>query len=161
MAILYSDIESEEYSKHYGKTKFDIIGSGKQKSEAAVLKGNVRVVYDTLSCHRLLAFDQVAFGWKFSEDVTIIDGTLRVSGEVPGSFAMKTFIYDRDDPSATVIYELFDPIPTDVIGSKVGLENEVAKPYIPKGAAVGFTPEVNFVMPDVTLHYSLIFASAL
>jgi len=159
--MIISDIQSTEYAKHYGNMKTSSFYSGEGLSASAVLNGGVRGLYDSIEIDTLPS-GQVALGWRFNEDVTIMDGTLIVSEALdPASGIAVVDIYDSDRDDANYVARLFE-MNTDMVGTHIGTFNwGAAIPYIPKGSVLCFHQLYGTPISGVKINYSLIFMSAL
>jgi len=159
--MIVSDIESEEYGKHYGTQRYNYIADGNGLSDPRILKGNVRGIYDTfLYTHDVEQLYHVKC-WKFNEAVTLLNGTLEVLSANISSSDIRGDIYDSDKEDANFIIEAFSLFSTEyTTNGRRGLDVAYAT-NIPAGSTLSFTSLSGDVLAGIQIAYSLIFMSAL
>jgi len=159
--MIISDIQSTQYSKHYGKIKQATFGTGEGLSPQSVLNGGVRGIFDTIEID-LIPPGDTAFGWKFSEDVTIMDATLRVTEtHGPPSGIMVADIFDRDSENAVWIERLFS-FATDQVRTWIGTHLwDAAIPKVTRGSVLGFRTKYGERVERAKISYSIQFMSSL
>jgi len=165
MSIEKSGIESKQYGRHYGATKEQALYLGEGLSPGTSLKGNIRGVVDRVLIPQFPQHDldvgEVAFGWKFEEPVTILEGTIKVANPIPGSGNVLTSLYTDDTSEASIISSIFDVLETDALTFHINLHEPSVFPDVPKGCVVGFKADVLPILANVEIKYSLLFLTTL
>jgi len=162
MAIKISDIESEQYGRHYGATKAQALYLGEGLSPGTSLNGNIRGIVDSVTISTInLDAGEIIWGWKFLESVTILGGTIRVHQPELGSGNLLVSLYTGDNKDASKISRLFDVVETDDLTFHSDLYTPSIFPDVPKGCVVGLLADSSPVLVDVEIRYSLIFLTNL
>jgi len=161
MSLFISTIESDEYGKHYGRKKQELLHLGEGLSSGYELKGNVRAVADTVSFKHETDQTEIIWGWKFEQPVTILGGTIEVTNSVIFSDYVTVSLYQNDTEDSQHISILFQSLNTAFKRIQKELFPPSIFPDVPKGATVGFVADSGTIKTDVEINYSLIFSTTL
>jgi len=161
MSITVSPLQTDEYSKNYGKGRQDYIARGEALSPSSLTNGTVRSIYDTLIFNQIGVAGEVIFSWKFTEDALILAGTFEVHNGVSGSGHYQATLYDGNNNKANSLGAISALVETFSVHSidSLYLERTIR---VPKGTFVGlFMPFGLDIKEGVSIAYSLTYMSNL
>jgi len=155
--MIVSDIESEEYGKHYGTQRYNYIAAGQGLSDAIVLKGRVRGIYDTFICNHDIPIYHNILCWRFGEPVTLLSGAVRIITATFGSKDMRADLYDGDTSESNLKGEVFDNFHTFEAHGRRGFSQHPYITNISQGYTLAFSSSEGTVLSGVEVGYNLTF----